>query len=125
MMVGDGVNDSLALTESDVGIGLAKGSDVALASSDFILMNSNLDDILDIVSVSKRIRTNISFNLLWAFIYNVIFIPLAAGSLSMFGVMLSPMYASLLMALSSITVCLNSLTLFLASKHDNKNDVVK
>lgn len=116
MMVGDGVNDSLALTESDVGVGLAKGSDVALASSDFILMNSNLEDILDIINISKRIRTNISFNLLWAFIYNVVFIPLAAGSMSAFGIMLSPMYASLLMALSSVTVCINSLTLFITSK---------
>lgn len=116
MMVGDGVNDSIALTRSDVGVGLAKGSDVALASSDFILMNSNLDDILDILLISKRIRSNITFNLLWAFIYNVIFIPIAAGSLSMFGVMLTPMYASMLMALSSVTVCINSLSLFLFNR---------
>ena len=73
LMVGDGVNDSLALTYSDVGIGLAKGSDVALASSDFILMNSDLIDILDIIEVSKLIRKNIAFNLLWAFIYNTLF----------------------------------------------------
>lgn len=117
VMVGDGVNDSIALTKADVGIGLAKGSDVALASSDFILMNSNLFDILAILRTSKLIRQNISFNLLWAFFYNVILIPLAAGALACFGVMLTPMHASMLMALSSVTVCLNSLSLYL---HKNK-----
>ena len=117
LMVGDGVNDSLALTYSDVGIGLAKGSDVALASSDFILMNSDLIDILDIIDVSKLIRKNIAFNLLWAFIYNTLFIPLAAGALALVGVMLTPMYASMLMALSSVTVCLNSLTLLIKKRN--------
>ena len=123
LMVGDGVNDSLALTYSDVGIGLAKGSDVALASSDFILMNSDLIDILDIIEVSKLIRKNIAFNLLWAFIYNTLFIPLAAGALALVGVMLTPMYASMLMALSSVTVCLNSLTLLIKKRnHKKKNN---
>ena len=120
LMVGDGVNDSLALTYSDVGIGLAKGSDVALASSDFILMNSDLIDILDIIEVSKLIRKNIAFNLLWAFIYNTLFIPLAAGALALVGVMLTPMYASMLMALSSVTVCLNSLTLLIKKRNHKK-----
>ena len=113
MMVGDGVNDSIALTLAEVGVGIAKGSDVALASSDFILMNDDLLDILDIIKISKRIRTNINFNLLWAFIYNVVFIPVAAGVFSALHFILSPMYASMLMALSSVTVCLNALTLFL------------
>ena len=113
VMVGDGVNDSIALTKADVGIGLAKGSDVALASSDFILMNSNLFDILSIIRISKLIRKNITFNLFWAFLYNIVFIPIAAGIFSMLGFMLSPMYASMLMALSSVTVCINSLTLYL------------
>ena len=121
MMVGDGVNDSIALTLADIGVGIAKGSDVALASSDFILMNDDLLDILDIIKISKKIRTNISFNLLWAFLYNVVFIPVAAGAFASLHFVLSPMYASMLMALSSVTVCLNALTLFLYRRKTKNN----
>lgn len=116
MMVGDGVNDSIALNLSDVGVGIAKGSDVALASSDFILMHSDLSDILKILHISKRIRININLNLFWAFIYNIVFIPIAAGCFSSFGLIISPMICSTLMALSSVTVCLNALTLFINKK---------
>jgi len=116
MMVGDGVNDSIALTRAHVGVSVAKGSDIAIASSHFILMRNNLNDIFKIFNISKRIRTNINFNLFWAFIYNIIFIPIAAGAFSFFGLILRPMYCSMIMALSSITVCLNALTLFINKK---------
>lgn len=120
MMVGDGVNDSIALTRADVGVSISKGSDIAIASSHFILMRNNLLDIFKIFNISKAIRRNITFNLFWAFIYNAIFIPIAAGCFSMFGVRLEPMYCSILMAASSVTVCLNALTLFLRNFNKKK-----
>ncbi len=119
IMVGDGVNDSIALTLSDVSIGLAKGSDVALSSSDFILMNNNLSNIFFITYFSKKIKNNIKFNLFWAFIYNLIMIPIAAGAFAFLGVYLNPLYCSLLMIISSISVCLNSLLLFRFKKSKN------
>ena len=84
-------------------------------------MNDDLLDILDIIKISKKIRTNISFNLLWAFLYNVVFIPVAAGAFASLHFVLSPMYASMLMALSSVTVCLNALTLFLYRRKTKNN----
>ena len=121
MMVGDGINDSVALNRSDVGVGVASGSDVALASSDFILMKNDLTDILSIVKISKKIRKNIMFNLLWAFIYNIVFIPVAAGVFATLGFVVNPMICSALMACSSVTVCLNALTLFITARNKKEN----
>jgi Cu+-exporting ATPase len=120
MMIGDGVNDSIALTRADVSLGLAKGSDIALSSSDFILMKNDLMDVLFLLNYSKRIRHNINFNLFWAFIYNLCFVPIAAGAFASLSLILEPMYASILMAISSVTVCLSSLTLFLVKKSDKE-----
>ena len=116
VMMGDGVNDAIALKRSEVGIGVAKATDIALASSDFILLNDNLISTLDIIKISKRIRRNINFNLFWAIFYNIIFIPVAAGAFSFLGFTLSPMICSVLMACSSVTVCINSLSLFIQHK---------
>lgn len=116
MMVGDGINDSIALNRADVGVGIASGTDVAMAVSDFILMNSNLNDILNLITISKKIRNSITLNLFWAFIYNIVFMPIAAGALSFVGFTLNPMICSALMAISSVTVCINSLTLFIRAK---------
>ena len=117
MMVGDGVNDSIALTYSDVSVGLAKGSDIALSSSDFVLMNNDLNNIFLIIGLSKKINRNIKFNLFWAFLYNAIFIPVAAGVFASLNFYLEPKWCALLMVVSSVTVCLNSLFLL---RYNNK-----
>ena len=111
VMVGDGVNDAVALVEATVGISINEGTDVANDASDVILMNHNLSNILDFIDVSKKSYHIIRQNLFWAFFYNICMIPIAIGFLEPFGIVLNPMFASLFMTISSLTVVFNSLRL--------------
>lgn len=111
VMVGDGVNDAVALVEATVGISINEGTDVANDASDVILMNHNLSNILDFMDVSKKSYHIIKQNLFWAFFYNICMIPIAIGILEPFGIVLNPMLASLFMTISSLTVVFNSLRL--------------
>lgn len=109
-MAGDGINDSHALTVADLGIAMASGSDIAVESADIILMNSDLKQILHALKLSKKTYITIKQNLFWAFAYNVIAIPIAAGLFfPVFGFLLNPMIAGAAMAMSSLSVVLNSL----------------
>ena len=111
MMCGDGINDSPALATADIGVSVNSGTDIAMDSSDVILMKNDLSKILDLITVSKKTIRNIKQNLFWAFFYNTLMIPIAIGVLKPIGISINPMIAGLAMTLSSLTVILNALRL--------------
>ena len=111
VMVGDGVNDAVALVEASVGISISSGTDVANDASDVMLMNHNLSNLLDFIDISRKSYHVIRQNLFWAFFYNMCMIPVALGAFEYYGIVLNPMLASVFMTISSLTVVFNSLRL--------------
>lgn len=121
-MVGDGINDSVALTEADLGIALSAGADVAIDSADVVLTRGSLMSVASAIKLGRRTLLNVYENLFWAFSYNIIGIPLAAGAFSaLFGWTLSPMFGAAAMSVSSFTVVMNALRLNLYNPDKNHN----
>ncbi len=111
MMCGDGINDSPALTNADIGVSVKSGTDIAMDSSDVILTKNDLNSVLKLIIISEKTVKNIKQNLFWAFFYNCLMIPVAIGILKPIGILINPMIASLAMVFSSLTVILNALRL--------------
>lgn len=111
MMCGDGINDSVSLVTADIGISISSGTDIAMDSSNIVLMSDNLNKIDNLIILSKKTIRNIKQNLFWAFFYNICMIPIAMGILEPLGVIMTPMIAALAMTISSLTVVLNALRL--------------
>lgn len=111
MMCGDGINDSVSLVTADIGVSISNGTDIAIDSANVVLMNSNLEKLNDLIYISSKTIRNIKQNLFWAFFYNILMIPIAAGILNTFDILLNPMIAAFSMTISSLTVVLNSLRL--------------
>ena len=108
---GDGINDSPALANANIGVSVKSGTDIAMDASDVILTNNNLDSILNLINISEKTLKIIKQNLFWAFFYNLLMIPIAMGVLRKLGFTINPVIASMAMVFSSLTVILNTLRL--------------